>query len=275
MMTAATDLPMLALVAVLGLMAGSFLNVVIHRLPIMMGREDEGGGEGAAAYNLAVPGSRCPACGVRIRPIHNIPLLGYLILRGRCANCRATISWRYPVVECLGAAAALTLALRFGLSAAFVAATLFAWVGIAIAFIDAEHMVIPDRLALPLLWVGLLVNSGGLFVSPRDAILGAALGYCVFAVFHWGGAWLLKRDTLGRGDLKMFAAIGAWVGWTALPLVLFLASLLGSVTGLLCLWRRRSASGLVPFGPFLTVAGLVALGWGTNISRFYWNFWNV
>jgi len=269
---ASFDVPGLVSIGVVGLLVGSFLNVVIHRVPIMIERADQP--EGAAPYNLAVPPSACPACGARVRPLDNIPVLSWLRLGGRCADCGAAISVRYPSVEIAGGVIAAAAAFRFGVSPAFAAAAVFAWFGLAIAMIDVERLLIPDLLVLPLLWVGLLVNVSGLFAPVGDAVVGAAAGYLLLGILHWGGPILLKRDLMGRGDLKLFAAIGAWLGWRALFPVLFLACLSGAAIGIARLaFPGTSRTDPLPFGPFLILGGVAVLGWGDALARLHRNVW--
>lgn len=268
------DPPALIAIGAVGLLVGSFLNVVIHRVPIMIERADRPG-EGAP-YNLAVPPSACPACGARVRPIHNVPVLSWLLLGGRCADCGAPISVRYPLIEIAGAAIALLAATRFGASPAFAAAAVFCWFGLAIGMIDINELIIPDLLVLPLLWCGLLVNRFDVFAPVGDAVVGAVAGYATLGVLHWGGPLLLKREVMGRGDLKLFAAIGAWLGWRALFSVLFLACLSGATIGIvrLALPGTNRADPL-PFGPFLIAAGALVLCRGdvwTGFSQGVWKW---
>jgi len=266
------DVPALISIGIVGLLVGSFLNVVIHRVPIMIERAD--GPEGAAPYNLAVPPSACPACGARVRPLHNIPVLSWLWLRGRCADCGAAIPLRYPLVEIAGGVVAAGAASLFGASPTFAAAAVFGWFALAIAMIDIERLLIPDLLVFPLLWVGLLVNRLDLFTPVGDAVVGAAAGYAALGILHWGGPLLLKRDLMGRGDLKLFAALGAWLGWRALFPVLFLACLSGAVIGIARLaLPGTSRADPLPFGPFLILGGVAVLGWGDVLTRLHRNVW--
>ncbi|MDR2032114.1 MAG: A24 family peptidase [Azoarcus sp.] len=263
------------LAALLGLSIGSFLNVVIHRLPRMMEREWQA--EAAALrgeaipprerFNLASPRSHCPSCGHMISALENIPLLSYLCLRGRCRHCRAPIGCRYPLVETLSAALSGYAAWRFGFTLATLGALLFLWVSIALAFIDFDTQLLPDDLTQPLLWLGLLFNLNSTYVSLADAVIGAMAGY----LFLWSIYWLFKlvtgKEGMGYGDFKLLAAIGAWLGWQILPLTILLASLAGAVIagGLIALTgRERSAP--IPFGPYLVVAGLIGLFHGETIN---------
>ncbi|KAA0571156.1 prepilin peptidase [Azospirillum sp. Sh1] len=247
---------------VLGLMVGSFLNVVIHRLPIMIDRADGS----AERYDLVLPPSGCPACGRRLRIRDNVPLLSFALLRGRCAGCGTRISWRYPLVEALGAALPLAVAPAFGDPMQAAAAAVFSWFAIAILFIDAETQLIPDALSLPLLWIGLLLGAGGVFVGAPAAILGAAAGYGALRLLGWVAQTALGRPALGAGDVKLFAALGAWLGWQPLPATLFLACLTGTLAAaILALFGRRSGQAPIAFGPFLIAAGLLMLAFGQHL----------
>lgn len=270
--------PWAALVA--GLCVGSFLNVVIHRLPKMMEREWRAecaalaGQEPPAEerYNLFSPSSRCPACGHRIRAIENIPLASYVWLRGRCAACRARISLKYPLVELLAGLAALYSAWHFGPSLAALGAATFVWFTIALAFIDQETGLLPDDLTLVLLWLGLLVNLGAAFVPLRDAVLGAMAGYLSLWLVYWGFKLATGKEGMGYGDFKMNAAVGAFLGWKVLPLVILLSSLVGLAFGALQMFAARGrwdAGFRFHFGPYLAIAGIVALYWGGPILRWY------
>lgn len=266
-------------VTLLGLLVGSFLNVVIHRLPLMLQRDwqqecAELNGQPPAKlspFNLCTPRSRCPHCQHQLSAIDNIPLLSWCWLRGRCRYCQAGISTRYPLVE-LAAAALAALALwRFGASPQLLAALLFSWMLLCMTLIDIDHLLLPDSLTLPLLWLGLLLNINGLFVPLSSAVLGAAIGYGIL----WSLFWLFKlatgKEGMGYGDFKLLAAIGAWFGWQALLPVLLLASLVGSVLGLaLMASKRLGEDRVLPFGPALALAGWVYLLWGTQLTQLYW-----
>jgi len=265
---------------VFGLMVGSFLNVVIHRLPKIMERgwQEECAelrGEAVAPaerFNLFVPRSRCPACGHAITAAENIPLVSWAMLRGRCSACKARISPRYPLVELLGGAAAAWSAVRFGASPAAFAAMVFLWGIVAASFIDFDTQLLPDSITLPLLWLGLLVNAGGVFTDLRSAVIGAAAGYLTL----WSVYWLFKlatgKEGMGFGDFKLLATIGAWCGWQALPLTILLSSFIGAAVGIaLMVFARHGRSVPIPFGPYLGAAGIVALFWGPQITRQYLN----
>ncbi len=255
----------------LGLMIGSFLSVVIHRLPVMMQRETENfialernePAPHTERYNLLVPRSACPSCGHRLSVFENIPLLSWLWLRGRCRHCHAPIGVRYPLVELLTALLAALLVWRFGSGSLGLAALALAWTLVALTFIDLDTQLLPDDLTLPLLWAGLLVNLNGLFVPLTDAVIGAAAGYLSLWSVYWAFRLVTGREGVGYGDFKLLAALGAWLGWMMLPLIVLLSSVVGAVVGLLLIvLRKHQRDKPIPFGPFLALAGLVALVYG-------------
>jgi len=266
---------------VFGLCVGSFLNVVIHRLPRMMEREwaaqcAELAGNTVPSleepYNLVRPRSACPSCGHRIRALENIPLVSWLALRGKCSACRARVSARYPLVELLAGLGAAYAAARFGPSLAALAAALFIWFTIALAFIDQQTGYLPDDLTLPLVWIGLIANLGGAFVPLADAVIGAAAAY----LFLWGVNALFRlargMDGMGYGDFKLYAAVGAFLGWKFLPLVILLSSLVGLVFGSLQMFSARRGwdwKFRFHFGPYLALAGVIAMFWGPAIMQRY------
>ena len=264
-----------------GLIVGSFLNVVIHRLPIMMQsrwRSDccelmelETAPEGER-LTLSTPNSHCPHCKAAIRPWQNVPVVSYLLLGGKCANCKAKISPRYPLVELATGLLTLALMWQFPFSLALLGAMLFTWALVALTMIDMDHQLLPDDITLPLLWLGLAFNLNATYVSLSEAVLGAICGY----LFLWGIYWLFKlltgKEGMGYGDFKLLAALGAWLGWQALPLIILLSSLVGAVIGgLLMLLQRRGRDVPMPFGPYLAAAGWIAMMWGDTITRFYLN----
>jgi len=267
--------------AVLGLVVGSFLNVVIHRLPKMMEREwrrqcAELEGRIAAddgRYDLWWPPSSCPHCGHRLGILENIPLLSFLWLRGRCRACKAPIGLRYPLVEGLTALLSAFTAWHFGFGWQGGLALVLVWGLIALTFIDLDTQLLPDDLTLPLLWLGLLANVGGLFTDPSSSVIGAAAGY--FSL--WSVYWLFKlvtgREGMGYGDFKLLAALGAWLGWQKLPAILLLSSVVGAAVGItLIVVARRGRHTPIPFGPYLAGGGLAALYWGDALARFYLHF---
>jgi leader peptidase (prepilin peptidase)/N-methyltransferase len=264
--------------AVLGLCVGSFLNVVIHRLPKMMERQwraecAELAGEAAPAgerYNLVVPRSACPHCGHRIAALENIPVLSWLLLRGRCSACGAAISMRYPAVELLSGLLSGYAAWRFGFGLAGCGALLFVWAMIALAFIDIDTYFLPDSLTLPLLWLGLLFNLGATYAALPAAVIGAAAGYLSLWSLYWAFKWATGKEGMGYGDFKLLAAIGAWLGWAQLPLVILLSAMAGAAIGIaMIVFAGRDRAKPMPFGPYLAIAGVIALLHGEAITRAY------
>ncbi|MDD3529319.1 MAG: A24 family peptidase [Gallionellaceae bacterium] len=264
--------------ALLGLVVGSFLNVVIHRLPIMLERQwhdqcAELRGEPVAAtapFNLLLPRSACPACGHAIAWHENIPLLSYLWLRGRCAACGASIGWRYPLVELLAALLAVAVAWRFGFTGQAGFALILVWTLLALAFIDLDTQYLPDDLTLPLVWLGLLANLSGLFAPLAEAVIGAMAGYLIFWLVYHLFRRLTGKEGMGHGDFKLLAALGAWFGWTLLPLIVLASSLIGALVGIaLVALAGHDRARPIPFGPYLVLAGLLALFWGRAIMALY------
>lgn len=269
---------------VLGLCVGSFLNVVIHRLPRMLEREwraecaelagqpvPEAPAE-ASPYNLVTPRSACPACGHRIRAWENVPLVSWVALRGKCSACGARIGLKYPLVEALAGLGAAYAAWRFGASAAALGAALFAWFTIALAVIDQETGLLPDDLTLPLIWLGLVLNLNSAFTPLQDAVIGAVAGYLSLWLVYWGYKLATGKEGMGYGDFKMNAAVGAFLGWKMLPLVILLSSVVGLAFGALQMFAARGrwdAGFRFHFGPYLAVAGIVAMFWGDPIVRWY------
>jgi leader peptidase (prepilin peptidase)/N-methyltransferase len=268
--------------ALLGLLVGSFLNVVIYRLPIMMQREwraqaleylecpPEPVGE---RFNLLLPNSRCPHCDHQIRSWENIPLVSWLALRGKCSSCRAPISSRYPLVELVCGLLSGYVAWHFGFTWQAGAMLLLTWGLVAMSMIDIDHQLLPDSLVLPLLWLGLILNNFGLFVSLESALWGAVAGYLSL----WSVYWLFKlvtgKEGMGYGDFKLLAMLGAWGGWQVLPLTILLSSVVGAVLGTILLRVQRAESSTpIPFGPYLAIAGWIALLWGDRITESYLHF---
>ncbi|TFW09476.1 prepilin peptidase [Oxalobacteraceae bacterium OM1] len=267
--------------AVFGLLIGSFLNVVIHRLPKMMQRESDNYVAAESGqplphtdrYNIVVPRSACPHCGHQITATENIPVISYLALRGKCVACKAPISVRYPLVELLTGVLSGLLVWRFGSGIAGLATLLFAYLLIAMTFIDADTQLLPDDLTYPLLWAGLLVNLYGAFVPLQDAVIGAAAGYLAL----WGVYWLFKlvtgKEGMGYGDFKLLAALGAWLGWKMLPIIILFSSLVGAVVGIaLIVFARHGRQNPIPFGPYLAAAGVLVLFYGKAIAEAYLGF---
>ncbi len=272
---------MIAIAGLFGLIIGSFLNVVIHRLPRMMEQAWEQEARAvldptlsapapAPRFDLWWPGSACPHCARPIRAHENIPLFSYLLLRGRCPGCSQRISWQYPLVELLTAVLFAVCIAHFGVTIGGVAALAFTGVLVAAAGIDARTTLLPDQLTLPLLWLGLAVNSFGVFTDLESAVIGAMAGYLSLWLVYQGFRLLTGKEGMGYGDFKLLAALGAWLGWQALPMILLLASLVGAVVGItLILLRGRDRNVPIPFGPYLAAAGWLALIGGDRLLAVY------
>lgn len=268
------------LVFIVSLMVGSFLNVVIYRLPIMMERswqreyteyfDSSATAASSEPFNLVKPDSTCPQCGHKIRAWENIPVISYLFLRGRCASCKTRISPRYPLVELFTAVVATLAAFHFGPSGAALLSVLVCYLLVALIFIDLDKMLLPDPMTLSLLWLGLLASTQHVFVSPQDAILGAAFGYLSL----WSVYWLFKlatgKEGMGYGDFKLLAALGAFTGWQGLPIIILLSSFVGAVAGLVIMMLQNKGKSLaIPFGPYLAVAGFITLLYKQEIIDAY------
>jgi leader peptidase (prepilin peptidase) / N-methyltransferase len=270
--------------ALLGLVIGSFLNVVVYRLPIMMERAwrrecraflqlPEADDERQEPFNLMVPGSHCPHCHHAVRSYENIPVLSYLLLRGRCSQCGERISIRYPLLEVFTALISVLTVWRFGYSLETVFALIFSWSLIALSMIDFDHQLLPDSITLPLLWLGLLLSLFGFFTDSHSSILGIAAGYLSLrSVYH-----LFKlatgKEGMGFGDFKLLAMLGAWMGWQMLPLIILLSSVVGAVVGtLLAVFLKHGRNTPIPFGPYLAGAGWVALLFGNDLTQLYLNY---
>ena len=278
----ASTLPPAALIAaglIFGLLVGSFLNVVILRLPKAMqadwrkeardflGMEPEAD---APKVTLSHPPSCCPTCGAPIRPWHNIPVISWLLLRGECNSCTAPISIQYPLVELLSGLATAYIAYRFGLTETAFYAALFTWCLIALTGIDFHEQLLPDQITLPLLWLGLLANLGGLFTSLNDAVIGAMAGYLSLWLVYWAFKLVTGKEGMGYGDFKLLAALGAWMGWQSLPLIIILSSFVGALFGIAGMLLKSRDKGVpMAFGPFLAMAGWIALLWGDQIIAAY------
>jgi len=261
-----------------GLCVGSFLNVVIHRMPKMLQRGwqaqcAELHGEEPVeepAYNLVVPRSQCPACGHRISAAENVPILSWLLLKGRCSACQAPISARYPLVELLGALIAVYAIYRYGLTPKGLAACVLLWTLVALTGIDFDTQLLPDDLTLPLLWAGLLVNINGMFAPLPSAVIGAAAGYLSLWAVYWLFKLIRGKEGMGFGDFKLLAALGAWLGWQMLPVIVLLSSVVGTVIGVcLIVFKGRDHNIPLAFGPYLAIAGAITLFWGETLVRIY------
>lgn len=284
----------IALSFIFAAVIGSFLNVVIHRMPVMMKREwqqecnhylseykkevFESNKKQLEApidafpekYNIVVPGSACPKCKTNIKAIHNLPILGWLMLKGKCASCSTKISARYPIVELITGALVAFLAWHFGPTLEFALTTILTFSLIALTGIDLDEMLLPDQITLPLLWLGLIINLGGTFATTSDALIGAAAGYLSL----WSVFWLFKlltgKEGMGYGDFKLLAVFGAWFGWQVLPLIILLSSLVGAIVGIaLIVFKKLNHGNPIPFGPYIAAAGWIAMIWGESITNWY------
>jgi leader peptidase (prepilin peptidase)/N-methyltransferase len=264
----------------LGLCVGSFLNVMAYRLPLAIEQEfrdacRESYGVPAPAENelrvsLWRPGSFCPQCRTPIKFRHNLPVIGWLLLRGRCAACRAPVSVQYPIVEAVAGLMSAACVWRFGYSPELAAALVLSWGLLALTVTDLRTMFLPDNVTLPLVWLGLLLSLWGVFVDSRASIVGAAAGYGVLWSIYWAFKLLTGKEGMGYGDFKLMAALGAWLGWQALPQIVLLSALVGAVVGItLMLARKAEWSSKIPFGPYIAGAGWLALMWGESINRAY------
>ncbi len=279
---AASPIALITTTLILGLLIGSFLNVVIHRLPKMMlldwqaqSREvlELPAAPKPERYNLLLPHSHCPQCNHKIRAWENLPVVSWLLLKGRCSACQTPISKRYPLIEITCGLLSAFIAWHFGFGWQTATMLVLTWGLLAMSMIDVDHQLLPDSLVLPLLWLGLIVNSFGLFASLSDALWGAVAGYLSL----WSVFWLFKlvtgKEGMGYGDFKLLAMLGAWGGWQVLPLTILLSSVVGAVLGVILLRVRRLEGGApMPFGPYLAIAGWIALLWGGQITDSYLQF---
>ncbi|WP_020683278.1 prepilin peptidase [Marinobacterium rhizophilum] len=281
------DAPLIAIVFtfVVALLVGSFLNVVIHRLPLMMEREwqamatDTGSHSeepASEAFNLAVPASRCPHCQHRIRWYENIPLISYLALGGKCSACSAPISIRYPMVELLTALVSSYVIWHFGFNSTGFSLVALSWALIVLTFIDVDHQLLPDRITLPLIWLGLIINSFTLFTTLESALWGAVVGYLALWSIYWLFKLMTGKEGMGYGDFKLLAALGAWCGVEQLPLIILLSSVVGILLAMaLILLRKHQVANPLPFGPYLAIAGWVAIIWGRPITEAYLQLFSI
>lgn len=282
--------------AVFGLMIGSFLNVLIYRLPKMMelewteqcqllleeGKEESQQSSNApgsaplsittekARFNLFVPNSHCPQCKHEIKPWQNIPVISFLLLKGRCSQCQSKISLRYPGVELVTGLLSAVVAYMLGPSWSCLAVLFLTWALIALTLIDFDHMLLPDEITLLFLWVGLIANINGLFVPLDQAVLGAIIGYMSLWSFYWLFKLITGKEGMGYGDFKLLAMLGAWMGWQLLPLIIVLSSIVGALVGVsLIIFKGQDKQTPIPFGPYLAAAGWIAILWGETIMAFY------
>jgi len=265
-----------------GLCIGSFLNVVVYRLPVMMQRDWQLQchdylelappeiSEKTQALSLSMPASACPKCGHKIRAWENIPVFSYLLLKGRCSSCHDAISMRYPLVEFSTAALSFIVALKLGVSWETLAALVFTWTLIALTLIDIDKQLLPDNITLPLMWLGLLLSFFNIFTDMQSSLIGAMGGYLVlwsvFQIFRL----VTGKEGMGFGDFKLLAALGAWMGWTLLPMIILLSSVVGSIIGItMIVTGQTKRQQPIPFGPYLAIAGWIALLWGHEINQLY------
>lgn len=273
------------IIFILGLLIGSFLNVVIYRLPVMMERswksecrlileiDTEEASETESKFNLAFPTSHCPHCKAEVKPWQNIPVFSFLLLKGRCHACQQPISIRYPAIELVTAVISGVVAWHFGPTPSMWLALLLSWALIALTMIDFDHKLLPDQITLPILWLGLIANSFNMFCTLPDAVWGAVAGYLTLWSVYWLFKLLTGKEGMGFGDFKLLAALGAWFGWQALPMIILLSSLVGAVLGTLFLiFSRQGRNTAIPFGPYLAGAGWISLIWGQDLLDAYLNF---
>lgn len=280
---------LLTICVILGLLVGSFLNVVAYRLPIMLERDwreqccdylkienttpkSNKSPTSFKVFNLRKPDSHCPFCDHKIKPWENVPVLSYLFLEGKCSNCKANISIRYPSVELVSGVLSGLIAFHFGATWLTIALLFLTWALIALTLIDFDHQLLPDNITLPLIWLGLIVNTIdlGLGVTLQDAVIGAIAGYLALWIVYWAFKLATGKDGMGYGDFKLLSALGAWMGWQSLLPIIILSSLVGAVFGIgMIILRGKDKSVPIPFGPFLTGAGFIMLIWGPQLSAFY------
>ena len=276
---------------VLGLLVGSFLNVVIYRLPVIFKREwrkdccsylEENynakiqldtSREPVEPFNLVKPDSTCPNCDHKIRSWENIPVISYILLKAKCSNCKTSISLRYPFIELLSAGMAAVCAWHFGFTLAGGAAILLSWALISLSLIDYDTQYLPDQITLPFLWLGLILNLDNIFTNIESSLIGAVAGYLALWSVHHLFKLVTKKEGMGYGDFKLLALLGAWMGWEFLPLIIILSSLVGSIIGIsLILFKKHQREIPIPFGPYLAIAGWIALLWGSDINQSYINW---
>ncbi|MDO9215400.1 MAG: A24 family peptidase [Methylococcales bacterium] len=268
-----------ALAGIIGLLVGSFLNVVIYRLPVMLQRgwrkecieylqmEAEPEGE---PFNLSLPLSRCPKCQSPIKPYQNIPVISYVFLKGQCAHCKNPISIRYPLIEAFTATLSVLVAWHFGYTPQAGFALLLTWCLVALSFIDIDHQLLPDNITLPMLWLGLLLSLFGLYTDVNASVIGAIAGYMVLWLVYQAFKLATGKEGMGYGDFKLLALFGAWLGWQTLPMIILLSSLVGAVIGItMIIFAKQDHNKPIPFGPYLAAAGWIALLWGNDLNRLY------
>ncbi len=272
------------LIGVIGLMVGSFLNVVIYRLPLMMQRtwkiecqefleiDTSNTAQKTEPFNLALPLSHCPKCNAAIKPYQNIPVLSYLFLKGKCANCKTSISLRYPAIEALTAIMSIIVAQHFGATTTTFFALILTWSLITLSFVDIDHQLLPDNITLPILWLGLFLSLFTVFADSDASIIGAIAGYLSLWIVYHVFKLITGKEGMGFGDFKLLALLGAWLGWEYLPLIVLLSSLVGALFGFsMIIFANRDHAQPIPFGPYLATAGWLALLWGHSLNQFYFS----
>ena len=274
-----TPVAFTVLMGIVGLLVGSFLNVVIYRLPLMMQRQWRSdcleylkleNDVPTDTFNLALPPSHCPHCQTQILARQNIPVLSYLWLRGKCANCKTPISGRYPIVELFTAIASMMVAWHFGYSEQAAAGLVLTWVLIALSGIDLDHQLLPDVILLPMVWLGLILSLLGIFTDSATSIIGAAGGYLLLWTVYHGFKLFTGKEGMGQGDFKLLAMLGAWFGWQYLGLIILLSSLVGAAIGMtLISLNKQQRETPIPFGPYLAMAGWIAMLWGDGLNAWY------
>ena len=268
---------------VLGLIVGSFLNVVVYRLPLSLFAawklecksflELDDNDPPSEKFNIAFPASHCPECKAPVKAWQNIPVISYLLLKGKCASCKTKISPRYPIVELFTGVISAFTAYKFGFSIESLLVLVFSWSLITLTLIDADHQILPDNITLPLLWLGLVANSFGLFTDLQSAVIGAAAGYLSLWSVYWVFKLITGKEGMGFGDFKLLAALGAWMGWQQLPIIIILSAFVGAVLGVIILTiKKQSRSNPIPYGPYLAAAGWVAFYWGDQLRLLYFQF---
>lgn len=269
-----------SIAGVMGLMVGSFLNVVIYRLPIMMQRAWKQecqeflqlpiSEQSTETLNLALPRSHCPVCNTKITVLQNIPVFSYLLLKAKCANCHTRISMRYPFIEALTGLLSVIVVYQLGGQIATLFALVLTWALIALSGIDVDHQLLPDNIILPMLWLGLLLSLFNIFTDPVSSIIGAICGYLFLWIICQLFRLLTSKEGIGQGDFKLLALLGAWLGWQYLPLIILLSSLVGTIIGTsMIIFLKRDKNTPIPFGPYLAIAGWTALLWGEQLNRLY------
>lgn len=270
-------------ILIVGLSVGSFLNVVIYRVPVMLKNEwrsecqsfleiESYEEKTDTTFNLMKPVSSCPSCGHKIRFRENVPLFSYLFLKGQCAKCKTHISLQYPAIEVITAALSVVVAMHFGVTIETVFALLFTWSLISLTMIDAQTQLLPDNITQPLLWLGLLINAFGVITDLQSAVIGAAIGYMVLWSVYKLFKLITGKEGMGYGDFKLLAALGAWMGWQFLPQIILLSSLVGVIIGVsMIIFKRHDKNIPIPFGPYLAIAGWIAFMWGQQINHTWLN----